>query len=55
MKVAREVGLGAFCHEGEDGGGSVGAFVELPGHAADGGVSDGGTTGRDGPGAALGG
>jgi hypothetical protein len=55
VKVAGEVELGAFCHEGEDGRGSVGAFVEPLGPAADGGVSDGGTTGGDGPGAAVGG
>jgi hypothetical protein len=35
VKVAGEVGLGAFCHEGEDGGGSVGSFVEPLGHAAE--------------------
>ena len=38
MQVAREVGLSAFCGEGEDCGGSIRIFVEFPGHAADGGV-----------------
>jgi hypothetical protein len=41
MQVAREIILVTFSDEGEDGRGSVGPFVQFPGHAADGRIRDG--------------
>lgn len=54
LQISGKVRLGAGSDEREDGSGAIGAFVELPRHAADGRRGDGRAARGDGPRAAEG-